>query len=74
MRIVDHNFHHAQNLRGNFLADWQADDGARLDAPVLWTPSGSTTGRVLLKGDPQAYCLRTGHAMTSDYFARKVTE
>jgi hypothetical protein len=36
-------------LRGDFLMDWQSDEGAVLDAPH-WLPRGSTDAEMLTAG------------------------
>ena len=53
-------------MRGDYWFDWQADEGAAMDAPTLWHPAGGTRATVHMAGTDAAYALRSGHTYTGD--------
>jgi hypothetical protein len=63
MDIRDHAYRGASlgRMRGEFWSDWQADEGAKMDAPQ-WTPRGSTTGDQYKAGRCE-WALRSGHEL-----------
>jgi len=70
LRITDHNprggGRGSSRMRGSYWNDWQADEGAAMDAPTLWHPAGSTRATVHMADTDAAYALRSGHAYMGD--------
>lgn len=58
--IVEHRPRAGHGIRGDFLLDWQHDEGAYMDAPA-WHPRGSTIGEFHRADAGRAWHFRTGH-------------
>lgn len=70
LRILEHGWRGggrgSQRMRAAYWNDWQADEGAAMDAPTLWHPAGATRGTVYMGGTDHAYVVRSGHAYGCD--------
>ena len=70
LRIVEHGWRSSgvgsKRMRGAYWCDWQAEEGAAMDAPSIWHPAGATRATVHLAGTDAAYAVRSGHAYMGD--------
>lgn len=69
LRMVEHGWRSGRGsprMRGDYWSDWQADEGAAMDAPALWHPAGGMRATVHLQDTDGAYVLRSGYVWTGD--------
>jgi len=57
--LVNHEWRRADSTRGEWLLDWQVDEGAAMDAPDKWLPRGSHRTKEYMPGTAAAFVLRS---------------
>lgn len=60
--LRDHAWRRGNGLQGRFWSDWQADEGAAMDAPSTWHPAGSTRGSTFGSA-ADAWIVRSGYVL-----------
>lgn len=61
--LREHAWRRGHGLQVRFWSDWQADEGAAMDAPGTWHPAGSTRGTVLGQGTGSPWIIRSGYVL-----------